>query len=442
MKYKRLVIDNFKCFKHFEVDFAPDVSIIIGKNGAGKTSLINAIVYSLYFMFTNDRSLGEDFLSAGNPDLKMKSPDFSEFHRNKAMDKIEDVNLHGEMELNGQALQWDMYRRSTPGSSLYPSKYRMAYQQFMKQYRETSRLPLVAYFSDSFPHRKTNISSFAKEEMGKGEQTLRNFGYYQWDNDLACTSIWEQRLTNSLIKDKMLEGANAFTHAEVKYIEEKLCAFSRPIHADCDHDFEIERIFVSFNEKEERELWLRFQNGKELKFEALPAGYRRLYSIVLDLAYRAFLLNRSKTEEVSGLVLIDEIDLHLHPSIEVEVVERFTRLFPSIQFIMTSHSPLVVTNLSHKGVDNRILRLVYGEPAPHTLPDVYGIDYDAAVRDVMEVGSRDEELDFLRSSILRALRIHDNTLLEMRKKELHQAVSDERFQEIMREIEHIYESEQ
>jgi DNA repair exonuclease SbcCD ATPase subunit len=54
------------------MQFAPGVSIIIGRNGAGKTSLIRAMVYSLYFMFTNDRSMGDDYLSAGNPDLKMQ----------------------------------------------------------------------------------------------------------------------------------------------------------------------------------------------------------------------------------------------------------------------------------------------------------------------------------------------------------------------------------
>lgn len=66
----KLSIDNFLCFDHFDIQFAPSVSIIIGRNGAGKTTLIRAMVYSLYFMFTNDRSMGDDFLSAGNPDLK------------------------------------------------------------------------------------------------------------------------------------------------------------------------------------------------------------------------------------------------------------------------------------------------------------------------------------------------------------------------------------
>lgn len=441
MKLKRLVIDNFRCFKHFDIKFAPDVSIIIGKNGAGKTSLISGIVYSLYFMFTNDRSAGNDFLSAGNPDLKMKSPRHSEFYRDSAGDKIEDVNLHGEMELDGQMLYWDMYRPATPGSALYPSKYKEAYQQFIRQYRKSGHLPLIAYFSDSFPHRKTNLSSFAKEESGKGEQTLRNFGYYQWDNELACTTIWKLRLTNALIKDKMLEGGNAFNHAEVKYIEQKLCEFSRPINPDCDNCYEIERLFVSFNAKEERELWLLLKNGKEMDFESLPAGYRRLYSIVLDLAYRAFLLNRLDTDIVNGLVLIDEIDLHLHPSLEKEAVMRFTRLFPHIQFIMTSHSPIVVSNLSHQDGDNRILRIVEGENEPHSLPDIYGIDYDTALRDVMETDERDENIDFLKSSILRAMRLNDTELLRQRKEELSNCVSKKRFDEIMNGVERAYKAE-
>ena len=178
-----------------------------------------------------------------------------------------------------------------------------------------------------------------------------------------------------------------------------------------------------------------------MDFESLPAGYRRLYSIVLDLAYRAFLLNRLDTDIVNGLVLIDEIDLHLHPSLEKEAVMRFTRLFPHIQFIMTSHSPIVVSNLPHQDGDNRILRIVEGENEPHSLPDIYGIDYDTALRDVMETDERDENIDFLKSSILRAMRLNDTELLRQRKEELSNCVSKKRFDEIMNGLERAYKAE-
>lgn len=428
MLYKKLVIDNFLCFDHFDIQFAPGVSVIIGRNGAGKTSLIRALVYSLYFMFTNDRSMGDDFLSAGNPDLKMRSIRYDEFHRNKSTDDVAvDANFHGEIEFLGTLIAWDMYRRSTSGSALNPAKYKPAYQQLMHLYRENNELPLVAYFSDSFPHKLTNISSFAKQQMSANGNTLRNFGYYQWDNETACVGIWQRRLLNSMAKVKQLEDdTDAFTKNEVDFVSRKLKQFSEVVNVDmCDASFEINRLFYMFDEEQKPELWLRLKSGREIKFDALPAGYKRLYSIVLDLAYRAYLLNRQADVEPTGLAMIDEIDLHLHPSLETEVVERFARTFPQLQFIMTSHSPLVISNLSSNNKRNKVFRLVAGEKSPHELPDLFGVDYDDVLLDWMEGYPRNEELEFLRISMKRALEMNNENLISMRKKELTELLHSE-----------------
>jgi len=434
MLYQKLVIDNFLCFDHFEIQFAPGVSVIIGRNGAGKTSLIRAMVYSLYFMFTNDRSMGDDFLSAGNPDLKMRSINFDEFHRNNSTDDAAaDANFHGEIEFLGELIAWDMYRRSTSGSALNPARYKPAYQQLMQLYRDNDELPLIAYFSDSFPHKLTNISQFAKQQMSANGKTLRNFGYYQWDNETACVEIWKRRLLNSMAKVKQLEGdTDVFTQNEVDFVSRKLKQFSQVINKNmCDAPFEVDRLFYMFDEEQKPELWLRLKSGQEIKFDGLPAGYKRLYSIVLDLAYRAYLLNRQADVEPTGLAMIDEIDLHLHPSLETEVVERFTRTFPKLQFIMTSHSPLVVSNLSSNDQRNKVFRLVAGEKKPHELPDLFGIDYDDVLLDWMEGYPRNEELDFLKSSIKRALDMGNEQLVLMRKNELVELLHSEKKAEQM-----------
>jgi len=419
------------------MQFAPGVSVIIGRNGAGKTSLIRAIVYSLYFMFTNDRSMGDDFLSAGNPDLKMRSIRFDEFHRNKSTDDAAaDANFHGEIEFLKKLIVWDMYRRSTSGSALNPARYKPAYQQLMQLYRDNDELPLIAYFSDSFPHKLTNISQFAKQQMSANGKTLRNFGYYQWDNETACVEIWQRRLLNSMAKVKQLENdTDAFTQNEVDFVSRKLKQFSQVINSNmCDASFEIDRLFYMFDEEQRPELWLRLKSGQEIKFDGLPAGYKRLYSIVLDLSYRAYLLNRQADAEPTGLAMIDEIDLHLHPSLETEVVERFTRTFPKLQFIMTSHSPLIVSNLSSNDKRNKVFRLVAGEKKPHELPDLFGIDYDDVLLDWMEGYPRNEELDFLRYSIKRALDMDNEQLVSMRKKELVKLLhSEEKAEQIIAE---------
>jgi hypothetical protein len=427
MLYQKLSIDNFLCFDHFDIQFAPGVSIIIGRNGAGKTTLIRAMVYSLYFMFTNDRSMGDDFLSAGNPDLKMKSIKYDEFHRRKdSEDVTADANFHGQITFQGENIEWDMYRRSTSGSSLNPSRYKPAYQHLMHLYRTYDELPLLAYFSDSFPHTLTNISSFAKQQMVASGKTLRNFGYYQWDNETACVEIWQRRLLNSMAKLGQLdEDTDIFTRNEVAFVTKKLTQFSLVLNRDiCDTAFEIDRLFYLFDEEQKPELWLRLKSEQEIKFDRLPAGYKRLYSIVLDLAYRAYLLNRRLDVEPTGLVMIDEIDLHLHPSLETEIVKRFTQTFPKLQFIMTSHSPLIVSNLSPDEKQNKIFRLVAGEKQPHELPDLFGIDYDDVLLDWMGGTPRNEELEFLRMAIKRAVQMENTQLFNMRRKELEKMLGE------------------
>lgn len=434
MLYQKLSIDNFLCFDHFDIQFAPSVSIIIGRNGAGKTTLIRALVYSLYFMFTNDRSMGNDFLSAGNPDLKMRSIRYDEFHMSKnSEDATADANFHGEITFQGEKIEWDMYRRSTSGSALNPSRYKHAYQQIMQLYRMYDELPLLAYFSDSFPHTLTNISSFAKQQMSANGKTLRNFGYYQWDNETACVEIWQRRLLNSMAKLKQLEDdTDVFTRNEVAFVTKKLTQFSQVIDRNiCDTAFEIDRLFYLFDEEQKPELWLRLKSEQEVKFDRLPAGYKRLYSIVLDLAYRSYLLNRQVNIEPTGLVMMDEIDLHLHPSLETEVVERFTRTFPRLQFVMTSHSPLIVSNLSPNEKKNKIFRLVAGEKQPHELPDLFGIDYDDVLQDWMGGYPRNEEIDFLQFAIKRAMQMRNDQLLDMRCKELEKMLGKEKASQLI-----------
>ena len=436
MFLKRITIDSFACFRHFAADFTGGTNVIIGRNGAGKTSLIRGLVYLMNFLFTNDRSMGDRFLSAGNPDLKMNSIKHNEFYRFKESgDSVEDSNLHGEMTFEGDEISWDMYKKSVPGASLFPSKYVTAYRQIMHIAKEKGKLPLLAFFSDSFPHRMTNISAFAKGEINNTEGILRNFGYYQWDNETSCTTIWQMRLLNVMAKSLSLDDPNSAAAKEVEYVSETLKSFSRTINKEADDSFEIVKVFFSFKDGEKPELWIKLKSSQELVFDMLPAGYRRLYSMVLDLAYRSYLINKSNPKEAIGLVLIDEVDLHLHPSLALEVVERFQHTFPNIQFIMTTHSPLVVTSLKTDNGKNQVLKLVAGEETPHVLPDLYGIDYNAGLSDALGVNPTNEDMIYLKNSLKRAYQLKDVDLIEAKLRELRKLVSEERVIAINAEIE-------
>ncbi|MCX6382018.1 MAG: AAA family ATPase [Armatimonadetes bacterium] len=94
-------------------------------------------------------------------------------------------------------------------------------------------------------------------------------------------------------------------------------------------------------------LYIQFLDGHYLPLSHLSDGYRNMLTMVMDIAYRASVLNPhledfSKTE---GVVLIDEIDLHLHPKWQREAIGGLVRTFPNLQFFLTTHSPFIIQSL-------------------------------------------------------------------------------------------------
>lgn len=95
-----------------------------------------------------------------------------------------------------------------------------------------------------------------------------------------------------------------------------------------------------------------------LPLEALSDGTRSVISMAADLAYRMVRLNPDlgarAALETPGIVLIDEVDMHLHPSWQQAVVYDVRKAFPNVQFIVTTHSPQVLSTVPAEAI--RILR--------------------------------------------------------------------------------------
>ena len=436
MRLKTIEIRDYKCFEKYKVDFAPSVTVIIGRNGAGKTTLINAIHKVLSFIFSSDKSLGDDFLSAGNPSLKVSTFDESDYRRDDEKGTItNDLSIRAEAIYADQPLSWELYKRATGGAKLYASKYKEAFSQFMSAYKGGADLPLLAYYSDSFPHRNTKETKFALDTI-KLDRIPRNFGYYQWDMEAACTTLWEVRMANQqnqshglriAAKQKELRNRLSpeqqaddalYRHLEVQedlllesqlpsfretsLVIERLETFTTKLPALKREGYDI-RYLVTKDTANGYRINILFSNGKSMLLQDLPAGYRRLYSIVFDMAYRAYILNGDK--EPTGIVVIDEIDLHLHPSLEQEVVTALHSTFPQVQFILSSHSPAVISNLNtakqgNEEPENRVLLMEEGQTRPETLRDIYGLDYNATLQDFMDAPISNREIDKLKDEYL------------------------------------------
>ena len=97
-------------------------------------------------------------------------------------------------------------------------------------------------------------------------------------------------------------------------------------------------------------------------------------------------------QQTSGLVLIDEIDIHLHPKWQRQVVNDLTRTFPSIQFVCTSHSPLVIGEVEATCI--RVLK--HDEETTSTIATIpsesYGLDANRVLHELMRVSERNKEV--------------------------------------------------
>lgn len=439
MTLNEIEINNFRCFTKYQINLAPKVSVLIGKNGAGKSSLLKAIRYALGFIFSTEEELGEDILIAGNPDVGIETMEQSDFF-GKTYNQIPAsfASIKATAYYMTTPLSWEMNQRNIPGAKPNVKLYSDAYKHFMETFKSCNILPVYAYFSDSFPHKEGVPTEFANDQLSSYDRVLRTFGYDQWNKEPSFSYMWLVRWLNAIIRDVQQNHNDKFINQEANYVTKKLMEASIPVSKECDDAFQILSTLFRIKDDHSLELWLRLKNGNDILFQNLPAGYLRFYSIVLDICYRHWILNQDPNREPEGVVIIDEVDLHLHPTFAVEVVDRLTRTFPRMQFVLSTHSPIVVSNIKTNMADNKIFRMVYGEEKAHELPDIFGIDYNIALHTVMDSSSSNGVVDVLRSSILRNMRLGKTDVVEAKKEKLKELVTSERYNMIMNEIEKIY----
>lgn len=425
MYLKKLHISNFRCFRNYTIEFAPGVTVLFGKNGSGKSTLIHAIHKALSFAFKNDKvKAGEITLASGFSSLRPNQYNKKEdiVRDEKYGFPLPDICIHAEADFLETTLDWDMYAL-TSTFALQPSKYKTAYKLLMSRIKETGTFPVFAYFSDSFPHISTKASTLTKTQL-----SLRNLGYLGWDDETAYSDLWITRLTkiwtmwdrakmNVRHEEAALANCDNFKASgiinENEYCEDVDLHRTRLEIAQKDFNkynpeiSSIRECLVNFSKKlpgidvldvfvsvyEEDGLCLETKDGQNPPFEKLPAGYKRIFYMALDIAYRSYILNGTTDSE--GIVVIDEIDLHLHPALEQVILQCFQETFKRIQFVVSTHSPLVLTGVETEGKPNVILHMASGDTKPEVTHDIYGIDYNTGIEDVMGVESKNVELDYM-----------------------------------------------
>jgi predicted ATP-binding protein involved in virulence len=163
------------------------------------------------------------------------------------------------------------------------------------------------------------------------------------------------------------------------------------------------------------------KQGQELIINQLSDGEKCLLAMVGDLARRLAIANPSLSDPLqgSGVVLIDEIELHLHPKWQREIIPALTRTFPNCQFIVTTHSPQVLSQVKPDSI--YILEQTdVGITAKHP-ESSYGRDSNRILEDLMDVPERPQAI---KESLLELFRLIGRGELDMAR-QLHKKIADE-----------------
>lgn len=386
MKLKNIKISNYRCFKEAEIDFDDHITLVVGKNGAGKTAILDAVAVSVStFLLGIDGGVSRSIL---------KDDARYEFHNlNGTIDPQHQFPVSIESIgdcLDQQNVKWTRSLNSESGKTTIKDAGELtglakkAQNQIMTGDKFLI-LPLLSYYGIGWLYaqkkekRKLKSLTEFKRQVGyvdcmaaeSNEKLMLN-----WFQMQTLKSLQEQQKTGVLERSLLL-----------KTVEKAICRSFERIsgarNASLIFDLDIHRLALEFENA----------NGDAQKFamDEMSDGYKNTLSIIGDIAYRMAVLNPilgdQVLEKTHGIVLIDDIDLHLHPQWQQTILSDLHAIFPEVQFIVSSHAPAVINSLPREQI--RILD--HGEiymPVAQT----YGRDANSILREVMKVSERPTDI--------------------------------------------------
>jgi predicted ATP-binding protein involved in virulence len=329
MKINKLHIKNFRGYADLKVDFQPHFNLIIGDNGSGKTALLQALTVAMSSYFLGIRNVYAKGINKN--DVRIATYEFSEEYQFpvevSACGIINGVDLCWTRALNGLGNS-----RTTTKDAKEVQDYASDLQNIITS-GENVNLPLLAYYATGrlFDEAK-DMESKSKVEEPKVQIASR---FRAYDKCLESKSTYKQ--FHKWYKAKELSRIQKRTEDIALTLVQEAVINNIP---NCKN------FYFEFDPDKPQGLKVELTDGRILPFTYLSDGTRNFFALISDIAYKAVTLNPHLREralvETEGIVLIDELDLHLHPEWQRRIVEALKKTFPKIQFICTTHSPFII----------------------------------------------------------------------------------------------------
>lgn len=406
MRIDHITLKNYRCFGDLRVDFHPQITVLVAPNGQGKTTVLDAVKVALWPFVagfdmgstTNDitgihiddvrreqvRSLEMDWrlpasISADGfirveqliqegkllpgprnwPEPDIVRPWEVKRSRDKIKKgtKTKDAFVMGSYD--PQETEHGFTIVSTYETALKGFAERLQQRIFLGQQSQPDDLPMLGFYGTGRLWAQKKLTT-AHEESNPETQS-RTFAYRDCLDPASSYkhfAIWFTRAFRSL-RDAQIQriekGQSLTTNiapglsASIRTIQQAIDTLLHP-HTGW-HTLEYSAEYD--------ELVLNHDVQGKLKVSQLSDGIRNMLAMVGDIAYRCYKLNAhhgaSAAKQTHGIVMIDEVDMHLHPSWQQTVLNDLSVAFPKLQFIVTTHSPQVLTSVDASCIRKLVL---------------------------------------------------------------------------------------
>lgn len=337
----RLQLTNYRRFPEFEIDFDPELTVIAARNGQGKTTILEAIAAAFgpfVGAFDNGKS----------KHIEQSDARYSRVGTGYENEQNFPVLINAE--LAAPALKWQRALLGAKGRTT--SKEAAPLADWGKELQDNLRkdaniqLPLISYYSSRrlwVRHKSTSRRGVLTESrtMGYEDCLSPSSNYVQLQQ-------WLRKATYAVLQQQ------AKASPELSNLQSRLECIRNAVNevmaeegwTDFDYSIALDDLAMSHPD-----------HGL-LPLSLLSDGVRAVISLAADLAFRCARLNGQlgdqAAKQTTGIILIDEIDLHLHPAWQQRIIVSLRRAFPQMQLIVSTHSPQVLTTVNREQI--RVVR--------------------------------------------------------------------------------------
>ncbi|MGP6151626.1 AAA family ATPase [Priestia flexa] len=360
---------DYRCFKDDTFEFNNQLTVLIGKNASGKTSILDGIAVAIggYLSGINEST-----------DTKTITKEDVRFTLTEEED-VPNVNYHPPTRLEFQTkfmkkeLNWSRARNSLASTKITTkdsNKVTNIVRQLVEDIRENNKdrkitLPVFSH------HGTGRVANFTRD-MGLLERTERISRFVGYKDCLKPASnykfflAWYRKMKLRAFElQKNIPSLDAVTHSITECLQ--------LLNDEESKQIETIRFFEGI-------IHVKYEDGELMPISYLSDGYQDIIGIISDIAYRMAILNphlgHDVLKQTPGIVLIDEVDLHLHPKWQQKILIILKEIFPKVQFVTTTHSALIISSTKEneaveiQTVNNRIIAEPVGNPRDWYITDI------------------------------------------------------------------------